>query len=155
MAFPFSIRPSSPSTPAKPAQQKPSTLGYLFGKPSISQRQAKKPIIENKPGFLERGGFRTHDQLINEVKKSSYYKDIPTYGKKFTQTERANFVKELEKLGKGSGGLTGEKLGIAIKKLGKMKEMAPYHREFGKVKELDQKIKQAQAWKKLWDRQKK
>jgi len=162
MALPFFTKPSpAPAprfgqgqVPAKPVQPKTSTFGHLFAKPSINQGQVKKTIIKDKPGFLEKGGFRKHDELIHEIRKNSYYKSIPTYGKKFTQTERMNLVKELEKVGKGVGGLTEQKLGWAIKKLGKEKMKAVSHREFGKAKVLDQKIKQAQVWKKTWDRPK-
>ncbi|OGZ20444.1 MAG: hypothetical protein A2654_00670 [Candidatus Nealsonbacteria bacterium RIFCSPHIGHO2_01_FULL_43_31] len=147
-------KPGQGQTPSNPAPQKTSTFGYLWRKPSINQEQAKKAIVKDKPGFLERGAFRQHDSLIHEIRKNSYYKSIPTYGKKFTQAERMNLVKELEKAGRGIGGLTGEKLGLAIKSLGKEKQKALSHREFGRAKILDQKIKQAQVWRKTWDRPK-
>lgn len=158
MAFPFSIRPPSPSPtprsaqgqiPNKPAPQKTSTFGYS---------SAKKTIAKDKPGFLEKGMFRGSSTLRTEVRKGSYYKGIPTYSKKFTATERANLITELEKSGRGMGGLTGEKLGAAIKKMEKIKREAKSqirsHADSEKVKILDQKIKQAQVWKKTWDRPK-
>jgi len=162
MPLPFYVKPSpAPTpkieqgqTPAKPAQQKPSTFGYSWRRPSINPGQAKKPITKDKPGFLEEGMFRGHSSLITEIKKDSYYKSIPTYSKRFTKTERINLVKELEKAGGGIGGLTGRKLGLGIKKFVKEKGRARDRWEFRKVKALDQKIKQAQVWKKLWDRQK-
>jgi len=158
MPLPFYVKPS-PAPTSKPVQQKTSTFGYLFKKSSITPVQPKKAIIQNKPGFLERGGFRTHDQLIHEIRKSNYYKSIPNYSKKFGQAERMKLVKELEVAGRGIGGLTGEKLGWAIKKLEKqkreIKSHARSHLDFEKVKTLDQKVKQAQVWQKTWDRQKK
>ena len=154
MPLPFYVRPSPAPTPAprfgqgqspsKPAQQRTSTFGYSL----------KKTITKDRPSFLERGVFRKHDELIHEVRKDSYYKSIPTYSKKYSQTERMNLVKELEKAGMGIGGLTGNKLGVAIKRMSKEKLAAVSHREFGKAKILDQKIKQAQVWRKTWDRPK-
>ncbi|MFH1423875.1 MAG: hypothetical protein ABIG29_02920 [Candidatus Nealsonbacteria bacterium] len=153
MPLPFYIK-SSPApapkfgqgqAPVKPAQQRTPTFGYS---------SAKKTTTKDKPGFLERGMFRQHGSLITEVRKDSYYKSIPNYSKKFTQGERIKLITELERAGMGTGGLTGEKLGVAIKKLGKEKMKAVSHREFGKAKILDQKIKQAQVWQKTWDRPK-
>lgn len=151
MGFPFFTRPPSiPSLPSKPekipdkpAQQKTSAFGYLFG------GQAKKTVPENKPGFLEGGQFRRHGLLTQEVKKNSYYKAIPG-GKKFTEKERVNLITEIEKLGKGSGGLTEKRMEVAIKRLEKEKKVAGWNRNYQSVRELDKKIKQAKEWKKLW-----
>lgn len=166
MPTPFFIRRSpihnpkmgQGQTPVNPAQQKTSTFGYLFRRPPTTPGLVKKIIAKNKPGFLEGGAFRKHDELIHEVRKGSYYKSIPTYSKKFTQAERMSLVKELERAGRGSAGLTREKLGWAIKKLEKIKREAKshirFHSDSEKVKTLDQKIKQAQVWKKTWDRPK-
>lgn len=156
MALPFPIRPlPTPApkigqVPAQPAQQKTSTFGYSWRRPPTSQPQPKDPIIKTKPGFLEKGDFRQHSSLVNEIKKDSYYKDVPTYSRKFTKDERVKLITELEKMGQGIGGLSGTKMGVAIKKMEKLKTKARSHAEFGKVKTLDQKIKQARVWQKQW-----
>lgn len=116
--------------------------------PKLPPKPVPQPVV--KPGFLE-NKFRKQDELIGEVKKHSYFKDIPTYGKKFSQNERVALIKELEKKSGGVvGGLSDNRMNIAIKKLEKEKMTATYHKEFGKIKQLDQKIKQAKVWKKAW-----
>lgn len=156
MAFPFFNKSSSTPTPApnrppeKSAPQKTSAFGHLFSRPSPAQESAKKLPVADKPGFLDQGKFRKHDELVTELKKYNYYKSVPTYDKKFTQKERIGLVKDLERAGGAVGGLTEKRLGIAIKKFEKEKMMASYHKDFKKIKELDQKIKQAKVWKKTW-----
>jgi len=108
----------------------------------------KKSVLQ--PSFLEKGRFRKTNELITEIKKQSYYKNIPTYSRRPGQKERVKFIKDLVKISGASGGLSNVRLGQAIKKLEKEKMRAGYKKEYKRIKELDQQIKQAKAWHKTW-----
>ena len=157
MPFPLFRRPSvRPGQVQKPVLRKPiSKPGTDFNSLSkISARpgQVQKPVLKSvaKPGFLAKGRFRKTDKLITELKKQSYYKKIPTYNKKLSQKERINLIKILQKTSGASGGLSDRRMEQAIKKLKKEKIQAGYRKQYKRIKELDQQIKQAKDWQKTW-----
>ena len=141
MAFPLFRRPSS-----APGQVQRSVLNKPIS------RATNTPVSKDslKPTFLEKGKLRKTDELITEIKKQSYFKSVPTSGKKFSQLERVKLIQDLEKAGGKVGGLTKRRMGFAIKKLEKEKYRAGFKKQYKRVKELDQQIKQAKTWDKSW-----
>jgi hypothetical protein len=138
-------KPSTPPPNPRPGVPTPGKIVTPW-----SSKPASKPSAQPvKPGFME-NRFRKQDELVNEVKKQNYFKNIPTYGKKFTQKERVDLIKRIEKVGGAPGGLSDQRMNIAIKKMEKEKMMASIHKDFNRAKKLDQEIKQAKVWKKTW-----
>lgn len=131
MPFPFAHRPS-------------------VGPGRISRPAPKQQAVKPKPTFLGGGRFRKTDELMTEIKKHSYYRNIPTYGKKPSQKERIDFIKTLQKASGATGGLSKTRLRQAIKKMEKQKLQAGCNRQYKEVKRLDQQIKQAKILDKTW-----
>lgn len=132
MPFPFPIR--------KPL----SRLGV------VQRPILRKPVVKSRPTFLEKGKFRKTDELITEVKKHSYFKSMPTYGRGFSQKERTNLVKILQKASGATSGLSKSRLKQAIRNLEKEKTRAGYKKQYKRVAELKKQVKQAKVWEKTW-----
>ena len=107
----------------------------------------QKPITTPKPGLLGGKGYHSFVQLRESARKDPY-KSIPTYSRKFTGKEKVDLINTLQKYSGQSYGLSNEKLAMALGKMKKEKMLAGYKRDYKKIKELDQNIKQLEAWKK-------
>ncbi len=131
-------------------------FGQIFGtkpstpirRPSVQRpipKQKSKP--EPKPGIFGQKKYRPFLELREFARKAPYEK-IPTYGKKLSRKERVDLIKNLQKYTGSSSGVTEQKFNVVLKKMTKEKIQAGYKRDYKKVKELDQQIKQLGKWRK-------
>ena len=111
-------------------------------------RPKPKPKPQPQPGILGEKGYSKFGKMKYQVKQREFYKPIPGYGRKFTAKEREGLIQDLKKYSGQTHGLSTGTFSQAIKKMKEEKRRAGLNRDFSKAKELDQKIKQAEAWKK-------
>ncbi|MBA7599136.1 hypothetical protein ES703_06163 [subsurface metagenome] len=127
-----------------------------FFRPSSRPGQTQKPILkkpvakpkpEPKPGIFGEKQYRSFREFREFARKAPYEK-IPTYGKRLGKKERLDFIKTLQKYSGQSHGLSDKKFDLVVKRMTKEKIQAGYKKDYKKIRELDQKIKQFKKWRK-------
>ncbi len=128
-----------------PPQEAPWRISPLGIFKSIFGTTKKAPSPPVPTSLFKGEKYRTFKELRQFARKAPY-KSIPKYAKKLGKTERVKFIENLKKLTGKSYGMGERDFSRSIKKLKKMKELERSRHDFAKQKELDQKIKQYEAW---------
>jgi hypothetical protein len=113
-------------------------------KPNLPIPSKPSPVAEKPKGLFGDKGYMKFQDLRQFAKKAPFAA-VPKYNKKFTQKERVGLMDSLKKYTGASYGVSKQKFDIALKKMQKEKM---YTKNFSKKKELDQKIKMFEKWKK-------
>jgi len=127
--FGFSKRPSAP----------------IRRPPSVSKKTVSKSPPQPKPkGLFGEKKYRTFLDLREFARKAPFER-IPKSSKRLGKKERVSLIDTLRKYSGNFYGISEQKFNMALKKMQKEKM---YTKDYGKKKELDQKIKMLEKWKK-------